>query len=176
MDFDDKSGEVSETYKLLAVLFMKEPDLGTVEHFQDVFQIELQESLYDITDDYVQLFQGHEGNLTPYESAYVQMADSPVMSEDVRESVYHAYLREGLVLDDINIIPDHISAELFFISYLVEAGRKDSLRDFLQRHALQWIPQFCDDLYESAGTVFYRELAAVTKDYILNEYEELSSG
>lgn len=174
MEFDDRRVERAETYKLLATLLLEEPSLEAVEHLQEIFQLDLQESLEDITADFSNLFYNPESHLIPYESAYARISDSPVVPDDVTSTVYNAYLREGLVLEDVNIIPDHISAELFFVSYLIESGKKEQLRNFLQDHAAQWIPVFCDDLYESAGTDFYRELAAIIRDYIQTEYEELS--
>lgn len=174
MESDDRRVERAETYKLLATLLLDEPALEAVEHFQEVFQLDLQEPIEDIAADFSTLFYNPKSHLIPYESAYARISDSPVVPDDVASGVYNAYLREGLILEDENVIPDHIAAELFFISYLIEAGKKEPLREFLRDHAVQWVPQFCDDLYESAGTEFYREVAAVTKDYVLSEYEELS--
>jgi len=176
MDFDDKSGEIADTYKFLAEMFMRPPDINMVEHFQDVFQTDLEESLQDIVDDYAQLFFDPEEHLLPHEAAYSDLQDTLLLHGDVSSMVYDSYLKEGLVLEDASTAPDHISTELFFLSYLIESGKKEGLKNFLIKHAVRWIPQFCDDLYESASTEFYRELAAITKDFLLTDYEDLMDG
>lgn len=175
MDFDYDSEATSEAYRLLATLLMKEPEISHIENFRESFQVEFAASVNDIALDFSELFYNPLEHLLPYESAYLQLTDSPVVPDNVTDQVYAFYMKEGLLLDEgVNIVPDHISAELFFMSYLIETNKRDSLKEFLERHAIRWIPQFCDDLFESAGTDFYREVAAVTKDLVLNEYEELS--
>jgi len=176
MDFDDKSGEIADTYKFLAEMFMRPPDVEMVEHFQDIFQTDLDESIHDIVDDFANLFFNPQEHLLPHESAYVDLDDTLLISDDVPGTVYDSYLKEGLVLEDASTAPDHISTELFFLSYLVESAKTDALKAFLLKHAVRWIPQFCDDLYDSASTEFYRELAAITKDFLLADYEELMDG
>lgn len=171
MDLGNNGRENAETFKLLAALFLEEPVIDMVEHFQTVFDLDLGDSMEDIHDDYERLFFGQETHLLPYESSYTRISDAPVPPGDVTTIVYNSYIREGLLLDEPDIVPDHISAELAFIGYLLEVGRNDALQEFLRSHAIQWVPQFCDDLYESAGTDFYRELAAVTKDCVLSMYE-----
>ena len=172
---NNDSDATAEAFRLLATLYMYEPDSTLVENFQESFQTEFNASMADIVDDFHELFYSSDQHMTPLESSYVHVSDSPVGSDSGTERVYSFYLQEGLILDeDINMIPDHIAAELFFISYLIETNRMDSLKEFLQQHAVQWIPQFCDELYEFAATDFYKELAAVTKDALLTQYEALS--
>ena len=176
MELGDDREALSETFKFLATLFMAEPDAALVEGFQEFFMVEPSTLLDDITIDFENIFFDPLDHLEPYESSYIQESDAHAELEKVKERLYSVYLREGLILDEgINIQPDHVSAELFFVSYLVETARTESLRAFVKDHAVTWIPRFCDDLYEKASSDFYKELAAITKDLILTEYEQLSA-
>jgi TorA maturation chaperone TorD len=176
MELDDDREALSETYKFLATLFMAEPDAALVEGFQEFFVIESSTSFDDVAIDFDNLFFDPLDHMDPYESSYSKAYGAHADSGNVKESLYSIYLREGLILDEgLNIQPDHISAELFFISYLVETSRTESLRSFMKDHAVIWIPHFCDDLYEKTSSYFYKELAAITKDLILTEYEQLSA-
>jgi TorA maturation chaperone TorD len=174
-DFDDERGSMSEAFKVLATLLMVEPDISIVESFKETFMVESSALLNEVSDDFHTLFYDEITRLVPLESVYVHTSELPVLTGNVADSLYNFYLREGLILDEtINISHDHISAELFFVSYLIEAGRGESLKEFLHDHALVWIPQFCDDMYERADTDFYQEVASITKDMVLSEYEQLS--
>jgi TorA maturation chaperone TorD len=174
-DFNDERGSMSEAFKVLATMFLTEPDLSIVEGFKETFMVESSALLNDALDDFHNLFYDEMDRLVPLESAYVQPADLSIRTDNIAESLYSFYLREGLLLDDTtHIAHDHISAELFFISYLIETGRTESLKEFFRDHVIMWIPQFCDDLYEKAYTDFYKDVASITKDLILNEYEQLS--
>jgi TorA maturation chaperone TorD len=176
VELGDNRETLSETFKFIATLFMTVPDAALVEAFQEFFMVESSTSLDDISIDFENIFFDTLYRLDPYESSYCHGSDAHAASEKVRERLYNVYLREGLILDEgINIQPDHIAAELFFVSYLVETDRKESLRVFMEDHAMTWIPGFCDDLYEKASSDFYKELAAITKDLILTEYEQLST-
>lgn len=174
-DFDDERGSVSEAFKIIASLFIAVPGISIVEDFKSTFMVESFSLLNEVSDDFHALFHVDMDGLVPMESAYLHPSELPIMTSNVSESLYGFYLREGLILDEnMNIPYDHISAELFFISYLIEAGRTGSLKEFLEDHAIMWIPRFCDDLYERASTDFYQEVASITKDLVMNEYEQLS--
>ncbi len=72
--------------------------------------------------------------------------------------------------------PDHLAAELRFLAIAchreAEAWQADDTqaamdwvrreRDFLDRHVLRWIPEYCRQASEMAATPFYRALLALT--------------
>lgn len=76
--------------------------------------------------------------------------------------------------EDISLIPDHISAELFFMSYLVENGLSGLQQRFLEDHLSKWIPEYCGEVQKHAGTNFYKEIANILKEFILSEHELMS--
>ncbi len=176
MEHENDRQALCETFRLIAGLFLTEPDVSIVKDLQDAMIIESSASLDEISYDFENLFFDPVDRLLPYESFYSEFEGELETPNSITESLYSAYLQEGLIMDEnMNISPDHISAELYFISYLIETSRLASLHQFLDLHAVKWIPNFCDDLFENAKTDFYRELASITKDLVLNEYEELSS-
>ncbi len=176
MDFENENEALAAAYKLIGSLFISEPDSSLVRDFQTAFAVDLASSLEEISNDFEEIFSPSQKRILPYESSYIGQTDFSMVASGLTERIYSFYLQEGLILDEsLNIAPDHISAELFFVSYLLDANRVASLKYFFEEHIVSWIPRFCDDLYDAAFTDFYQELAAITKDLILTEYEKLSA-
>ncbi len=83
--------------------------------------------------------------------------------------------------------PDHISIELEFLHFLtykeahaVGTDDEEMLRgyllaqkDFLERHLMQWVPEFCLKLQNSASMPFYAQLAQIMSRFIACEFELL---
>jgi TorA maturation chaperone TorD len=107
--------------------------------------------LTDLQIEYTYLFINAVPHVPapPYESAYT--GAGLLMGEPVSQ-VLKAYREAGLIMhDDYDALPDHIAAELEFVSYLVqqeataaqqapeeaEAWRTRQ-RDFLAEHLLRW--------------------------------------
>ena len=81
--------------------------------------------------------------------------------------------------------PDHITAELEFMYYLVfkeiEAfsdsdietviGFIQKQKCFLESHLLAWVPVFVDNIFENADTPFYQNLAMATQKFLLENYQ-----
>ncbi len=76
--------------------------------------------------------------------------------------------------EEINLIPDHISAEMPFMSYLIKNGISELQKKFLEDHLVKWIPEYCNELQKYAGTVFYKEIANILKEFILSEHGLMS--
>ena len=107
----------------------------------------------------------------PYESAY--HGRGYLMGEPVSQ-VLAAYREAGLAMHkDYDALPDHFSAELEFLSYLiqqeleaVQAGDTASAASWLERqnrfleeHLLQWGPRFLAKVTAGARKPFYRLMA-----------------
>ncbi|NIV28534.1 MAG: hypothetical protein GWN58_03155, partial [Anaerolineae bacterium] len=88
--------------------------------------------------------------------------------------VLEAYREAGLAMHkDYDALPDHFSAELEFLSYLIqqeiEAARADDAASaatwrsrqtsFLEKHLLQWGPLFLAKTAAGGRVPFYRLLA-----------------
>ena len=46
--------------------------------------------------------------------------------------------------------------------------------DFLKEHILQWAPMFLINMKNEAGTAFYFDLADLTLEFIMSDFEYLS--
>jgi TorA maturation chaperone TorD len=84
-------------------------------------------------------------------------------------------------------LPDHISVELEFMQQLTlreeqawrdedEDGALDCLKTekkFIEEHLVRWVHAFCDKVIKEAELPFYREMAALTKNFIEFERQEV---
>jgi TorA maturation chaperone TorD len=46
-------------------------------------------------------------------------------------------------------------------------------KKFIEEHLVAWIPAFCDKVMRAAELPFYREMAALTKNFIEFEHREI---
>ncbi len=127
----------------------------------------------NLTMAYTRLFLGPGQPLVyPYESAYIE---GQLMGE-VTAQVVACYAEAGLQLSMAEReLPDHVSVELAFMTYLIgqeawHPARRRMWRQyqkrFLQEHMACWLPQFCKKVEEIANHPFYAEAASATKDLI----------
>ncbi|MCZ7401615.1 MAG: molecular chaperone TorD family protein [Candidatus Methanoperedens sp.] len=119
----------------------------------------------------------------PNESHYCRKPGSVVMLE-VSE-FYNFFGMRMSQEEGKREFPDHICAELEFLHFLTfreeEALGEDKLeeykgyllaqKDFLERHLIQWIPEFCLKLQDSASLTFYVRLGQITSRFISSEFE-----
>ena len=175
--FDDTNIERAALYRLFSSLFTKEPGEETLLTIQEMFQMRFDETPSEIGADFFRLFQDRAGSLRPYESLYnYPFGDKPRTWGTVTEKIQERYHAAGVMIDEeTGLIPDHISAELSFMSYLIENGLADEQEEFLKDHLVVWIPGFCEDLKETAQTTFYREVADLLKEFVLSDQEEFET-
>lgn len=120
---------------------------------------------------------------SPYEGHYCKKPRSMVMLE-VSEfyNIFGLRMRQE---EGKREFPDHICAELEFLHFLTFREEEDiredqgeehrgyllAQKDFLERHLIQWIPEFCLKLQKSASLPFYAQLAQITSRFISSEFE-----
>ena len=135
--------------------------------------------------DYTRLFLGPFGILAkPYGSVYLDGEDI-VMGVSTMRAL--ALYREGgfEVAEDFREIPDHVALELEFLYLLTfrlggetEAGEQARLsalkRGFLEEHLGQWVGELAAAMRNGAETSFYRQLADMTEQVVLEDMRELS--
>lgn len=168
--------ERAELYKFFAGLFIHEPTDEIVIQLKDMFQMEFADSPQEIRMDFARIFLGPDGRLMPYESLYnYPLGDRPRLWGRAAEEVQSFYISAGIVMDEeTSLIPDHISAEMLFMSYLIENDISELQKRFFEDHLVKWIPEYCNELQKYAGTTFYKEVANIVKEFILSEQELMS--
>lgn len=169
--FGNEEAERAALYKLFASVLMREPDEETSMSVKAMLGSEFTETQKEIAEDFRGLFRDH---LRPYESLYnYPLGDRPRLRGRAAEKVQEIYRSAGLVIDEeIDLIPDHLSVELLFMSYLIERGLLDEQKSFLEEHLLQWVPAFCDEIKKHARTTFYREVADMLKELLSSDHDE----
>lgn len=166
--YDSSNIERAEAYRLLADFFLKAPEEDMLRAVKEDFDLESEETAEEINTDFDRLFSYPEGKLPPIESFFLTL-ESNSSSEEVAEM----YAKAGLTIEEeFALIPDHLYLELLFMSYLIETNKYELQEMFLGEHLLNWVPDYCDELLKEAKTVFYREIAEITRDFLISESEE----
>lgn len=166
MFIQDGSADRSEAYRLLADLFARPPEDDDLEVIRKDLELKSGETAVEILDEFNYLLRYPGGRLPPLESLSVGSGGT-----DVAGSVSDSYERAGLTIGgEFEAPPDHISLELLFISYLVETNNPGLIEKFLDEHIMNWVPYYCEELKRQARTLFYKELADITRNFLQNEY------
>lgn len=173
-----------ELYELVAVLY---PNLA-------VSRKDMLVELDKMEAEYINVFDGHEQKkyCKPYEGQW-QEADRAMRQWEVKK--FYRFFGLGLNRA-INEMPDHIMYELEFMHYLcyrmVESASGalgkvkgagpnqprhylQAQKDFLERHLLAWVDDFCRLLQEKTTLPFYVQLARVTAQFIVDDMEWLQT-
>jgi anaerobic sulfite reductase subunit A len=132
------------------------------------FELESEETVDEIAREFGRLFPYPEGKLPPIESFFLTLENT-----SSSEEVSGFYAGAGLTIDEgFEFEPDHLYLELLFMSYLIETNKYDLQKKFLEKHLMNWVPDYCDELLKEARTLFYREIAEITRDFLITESEE----
>ena len=149
---------------------------------------DLQTALRELEVEYTRLFITAYPSIPapPYASIYLEH-DRLVWGNATIEAL-EIYREAGLkVSDDFRDVPDHIAAELEFVSYLISSQLKASEKSdnerlskmlsiqdrFLADHLLKWSISFFDMVTESTGSTFYRESSALARKFMKAEISRL---
>ncbi|PKL52469.1 MAG: hypothetical protein CVV37_01115 [Nitrospira bacterium HGW-Nitrospira-1] len=166
--YDHSNIEQAEAYRILADFFLKAPEEDMLRTIKEDFELESEETAEEIRRDFDRLFSYPEGKLPPIESFFLTLENTSSADE---VSVFYA--GAGLAIDEeFELIPDHLYLEFLFMSYLIETNKYDLQKKFLEEHLMNWVPYYCDELAKQAKTVFYREIAEITYDFLASESEE----
>jgi len=183
-----KPVERSNVYGLLSRVYSSEPSKDFLESIrgssftevlgQDFKNASLDELVDELSVEYTRLFIGPGSHIYPYESAYRK--DKESVSREVKDFIESRGLKYR---SDFTESHDHISVELEFMERIAQeeatASEKGDLkkasgfvelgRQFANEHLIKWVPGFSDRVIENASLSFYREMAKLTKEFILLE-------
>ena len=183
------------TLSLLSSMYLCKPTKGAIENWKILLAEDLpgfmsglkesmdgidpdsDEQLSDLLWEYTRLFIGpYKLPCPPWESVYT--SGKRLMMQEAHDEVQGFYHELGLKIDNPDIMPDHIGAELNFLAVLYEKmdGNPEKgsyytnlAKRFLDEHLMKWIPQFTLDMEEATSSPFYKSLAQVTRDLMLTE-------
>lgn len=170
--YDDEDAERAELYKLFSDLFMGEPADETLLAAKELFQMKLDTPPDEIRKDFDRTFLSPDLHPSPYESLYnFPVGEKPRLWGKATGEVKAFYESAGLTLDEeVALIPDHLALELLFMHYLVQNRLAEQQKVFFNEHLL-WVDEYCDEVKKHAATPFYREVAAILKEFIHSEQE-----
>lgn len=179
MDFYDDYEDIerAEIYRLFASIFMYAPDEEAANKLREMFNMAFTDSLIEIAMDFANMFSSRDRHLMPYESLHnYPLGDTPRLWGRAASEVGAFYSSVAIAMDEeTNLAPDHISAELLFMSYIIDNRFRIHQKRFLEEHLLIWVPEYCDEIYKHASTNFYKEIANILKEFILSDYEFLGN-
>ena len=139
--------------------------------------------------DFSKLFVGpYKLSAAPYGSVYLE-SERKMMGDSTLD-VKNQYREAGLkTAQSFKEAPDHISAELEFMYYLifkeVEAFANSDIetaidfiqkqKSFLEDHLMAWVPEFAKIIIESAENPFYLNLAKATAEFLEENHRVVCS-
>ncbi len=144
--------------------------------------------LESLATEFAALFLGPGEHISPHESVHSGRSDRPGLWGE--ETVQVRRFVKALGYDyeaDYHGLPDHISVELELMATLArheaEALHRGDLAaavnaldfqdEFMREHLLTWVPGFCTKVAEHAQSAFYRSLARLTREFLVEEAEEV---
>jgi TorA maturation chaperone TorD len=159
-----------------------EPAVEWIQNMRKEF--EAGASLEPLKVDFSKLFVGpYKLFAAPYGSVYLD-SERKMMGDSTLD-VKNRYREEGLdTAKNFKDAPDHISAELEFMYFLIfkeiEAFANSDIetaigfiqkqRSFLEDHLMAWVPEFANNIIESAENPFYTNLAKATVTFLKENY------
>lgn len=184
--FQHPTGELTTSLEYLYELFNNiGADTGTITCMIEF--MEKPEWLKSTLVDFSNLFIGpYTVKAPPYGSVYLE-SERRVMGDSTLDAVSH-YEAAGLSMNDqFHEVPDHISAELEFMYFLIfkeirainEGQAEDAellfnrQADFLMAHIGAWVFDFSERVEAHAETDFYKHLAKACKRFIAEEISDL---
>ncbi len=184
--------ELINACRLLSNMYLCKPNRETLKRWRELLSdnsseilSDLRKALYDIDIDaddelekvlweYTRLFIGpYKLPCPPWESVYT--SPKKLVMQEAHDEVRNYYRKAGLTINNNDIMPDHIGAELNFMALLLGNCRPKTLRskhavvtieDFLDDHILKWVPEFTRDMENASETQLYKALAAATRNLV----------
>ncbi len=161
----EEDNERAEFYRLLADIFSASPEEDKLSSLREELEMQSEETAEAVLSDFNSLLIYPGGQLPPLESIYAE-------GEDITDAVASFYYGTGLTFEeDYETVPDHISIEFLFMSYLIDIDNHELQQKFLEEHIANWVPYYCEQVMKQAKTLFYREITEITKGFIEHEYE-----
>jgi TorA maturation chaperone TorD len=155
------------------------------------FQKPEHELLQDLAVEYAHLFVGPGKHISPHESVHHKRDDGQygqlwgLSTAEVKNFIESSGLEYQ---PEYTGLPDHISVELEFMQQVLQREEQawqsddketallclENEKKFIEEHLACWVPIFCEKVINETELLFYREMAALTKNFIEFEKEEIN--
>ncbi len=103
----------------------------------------------------------------PYESWYAQKT----IYGNVVEKLMANYLKYGLNVQ--KELPDHVSTEMEFASFLYFVSLDKEGDEFVSSHILRWVPKLAKDIVENAKGNYTKLIGIALEKFMDNERERI---
>ena len=147
------------------------------------------DALEALAIEYTRLFIGPGGHIAPYAAIYLGGEGASLWGP---ETVWVKGFIENAGFHyrpDYHDLPDHIAVELEFMQEILAREAKalnkgdgdeaEALRrieeEFLTRHLVKWVPEFCRRIEGEAELPLYKAIAVLTRDFLFSELEGIRS-
>lgn len=115
-------------------------------------------------------------NAVPIESAVLDAKNEVLVG--LENPVMNFYFTNGYEIN-LNITkivaPDHLAIELGFAQNLVSKDDTMTLKKFLDKHLMTWVPPYLIGVKEAASTPFYRAVCDFGAEFLVADYAAVSS-
>lgn len=105
----------------------------------------------------------------PYESWYVEKTVFGLSAQRVLEE----YLKYGIIPK--KQMPDHISTEMEFVSFLLYIHDEKNANTFILKHILNWVPRLADDIIRYSKGEYTRLIGETIKIFTESEKKRILS-
>lgn len=101
----------------------------------------------------------------PYESWYMQRT----IYGSIIEKLMANYFKYGLNVQ--KELPDHVSTEMEFVSFLYFVSLDKEADEFVNVHILKWVPKLAKDIIENAKGEYTKLIGMALEKFMENELE-----
>ena len=166
---------------------MCEPAVRWIQNMRKEFKAAA--DLEPLKVEFSKLFVGpYKLSAAPYGSVYLE-SERKMMGNSTQD-VRNRYREAGLdTANTFKDAPDHISAELEFMYYLIfkeiEAFANSDIeaaidfiqkqKSFLEDHLMAWVPEFANNIMENTENPYYPNLAKATTAFLNENYRIVCS-
>ena len=195
-----KAAARATIYKQLARGFLYpsetlQADLTSGDYSESLFQaakeldmdakIDLPDNYEELVSDYIYYFDigNRQPPCAPYAGIYFENAKRSAVLLQLSE----VYKNFGLqIADKPHELQDHLSVELEFMYFLcfkeIQSLREEDAylkgyrraqEDFLKQHLMFWLPGFLKIVEEKCQNNFYRSLASLCSEFVVNDAASL---
>ncbi|MDP8023292.1 MAG: TorD/DmsD family molecular chaperone [Nitrososphaeria archaeon] len=140
------------------------------EETKKIYEILVSQDMDKLLTEYTSCFVNdfRELKCPPYESWYIQKT----IYGSVLEKLMASYLKYGLNVQ--KELPDHVSTEMEFTSFLYFVSLDKEGDEFVSSHILRWVPKLANDIKENFKGEYTKLIGIALEKFMINERNRIS--